>query len=349
MKTKISLGFIIFILFTLSACSGAGQPGGTLVWIDVPTNNLTFKPGEPINIEGYASSPEGVNRVEILIGTKPQEQIDNLSQEGRLFGFQTSWTPTEPGMYVIFAIAYGANGATSEPDSTTIYVGEKDDVQIGETITPTRTHTPTVEISPSPTVTPTMVPEVVIQFWADPTSIKAGECTTLQWRTENIQKVVFGGIEQPFSGKEKVCLCEPATYPLTVTMLDGMIAKPYVNIEVIGMCETPVPPDTTPPPAPVQAVPSDDQSIACKSSQSLVWLPVTDPSGIDQYHVQVQRSPDLNTWEAAPGNPILGIKDKQTSISVECGWYYRWRVRAIDGKGNIGPFSVWSRFSVTLN
>jgi hypothetical protein len=46
---------------------------------------------------------------------------------------------------------------------------------------------------------------------------------------------------------------------------------------------------------------------------------------------------------------VNGIKDKKTTIPVECGWYYRWKVRAIDGKGNIGPWSGWSRFSITLN
>jgi hypothetical protein len=349
MKTRISLVFIFFLLFMLSACTGASQSGGTLVWIDVPTSDLTFKQGEPISIEGYASSPDGVDRVEILVDTKIHEQIVNLPQEGRLVSYQSSWTPSKPGVYVIFAIAYGANGIASEPDSTIIRVGEKADVQNFETITPTSTNTPTVEISPTPTSTSTMIPETVIQFWADPTSIKAGACTTLQWRTENVQKVIFGGIEQPFSGKEQVCLCKSATYPLTVTMLDGTIAKPYVNVEVVGMCETPVPSDTTPPPAPSQAVPSDGQSIACKSSQSLVWLPVSDPSGIEEYQVQAQRSSDQKTWKAVPGSPINGIKDKKTTIPVECGWYYRWKVRAIDGKGNVGPWSGWSRFSITLN
>ena len=252
-------------------------------------------------------------------------------------------------MYVIFAVAYGANGGTSEPDSTTIIVGDSAPAQNNKTLTPTSTITPTTEISPTPTLTSTMVPETVIQFWADPSSIKAGSCTTLQWRTENVQKVIFGGIEQPFSGKEQVCLCESATYPLTATLLDGTTAKSYVNIEVVGVCETPVPSDTTPPPVPSQAVPSDGQAIACKSSQTLVWLPVTDPSGIEEYQVQAQRSSDQTNWETASGSPVNGISDKKTTIPVECGWYYRWKVRAIDGKGNVGSWSGWSRFSITLN
>jgi hypothetical protein len=32
----------------------------------------------------------------------------------------------------------------------------------------------------------------------------------------------------------------------------------------------------------------------------------------------------------------------------ECGWIYRWRVRAVDDVGNVGGWSGWSQFTVTL-
>jgi hypothetical protein len=41
--------------------------------------------------------------------------------------------------------------------------------------------------------------------------------------------------------------------------------------------------------------------------------------------------------------------DDKASIQVECGWYYRWRVRARDGAGNSSVWSNWATFSVTLN
>jgi len=40
--------------------------------------------------------------------------------------------------------------------------------------------------------------------------------------------------------------------------------------------------------------------------------------------------------------------DKQMNLSVECGWYYRFRVRAIDGVGNVGAWSGCSTFSIAL-
>ncbi|MEA3326146.1 MAG: Ig-like domain-containing protein [Chloroflexota bacterium] len=111
---------------------------------------------------------------------------------------------------------------------------------------------------------------------------------------------------------------------------------------------TQTPPDITPPAAPAPQVPADGLSLSCRSFQSLVWLPVSDPSGISEYQVEFQRSSDNSNWVSRPGSPIVGIQDKTAQISTECGWYYRWRVRALDGVGNESEWSSWSYFTVNL-
>ena len=83
-------------------------------------------------------------------------------------------------------------------------------------------------------------------------------------------------------------------------------------------------------------------------SQVLTWLPVSDPSGIAEYQVQVQRSTDHVTWSSTAGSPITGLDVKTTTIDTECGWIYRWRVRAADGAGNMSGWSDWSTFSIIL-
>jgi hypothetical protein len=216
------------------------------------------------------------------------------------------------------------------------------------------------DVTPPPEEpTPTTPSGAVIQFWADPPEINAGECTTLYWHAENVQRVVFGGVEQPLDGSYRDCLCSTQSYPLTVTLLDGTEDRRVVTVNVNGSCVTPPPPpqditpvppeDTTPPPAPSPAVPADGLSIACKGSQNLVWLPVNDESGIGEYQVQVQRHSGDNNWQAVSGSPFTGISGKTMNLPVECGWYYRWRVRAVDGKGNTGSWSGWSQFSITLS
>ncbi len=195
----------------------------------------------------------------------------------------------------------------------------------------------------------------LIQFWAEPEKVKAGGCTTVKWHVENVQTVVFGGVEQPFDGSYKDCLCSDQAYTLKVTHLDGSQDSRKVKVVVSGTCVTEVPEeiappaggDTTAPPVPGPAVPANGLSLSCRSAVSLVWLPVQDESGIAQYQVEVQRQVGKK-WAAVSGSPFTGIKGKTMSLPVECGFDYRWRVRAVDGKGNTSAWSGWSQFSIPL-
>jgi hypothetical protein len=80
----------------------------------------------------------------------------------------------------------------------------------------------------------------------------------------------------------------------------------------------------------------------------LAWSAVSDPSGIDQYQLEAQRHSGDGVWHAVSGSPWNGLSGTSRSISVECGWTYRWRVRAVDGAGNTGAWSGWSAFAVVL-
>jgi len=352
------------MLLLLASCTRGGASGETYVWLDVPVDRSVLPDVQPVKIEGHASSPGGISRVEILVDGALFTTLDNPPAEGVLASFQTEWTAPEPGDYTLQAVAYGTNGLASQPDVTHIRFGG---VELPATptiappaeITPptelpssTPTPTATLTLSPTPvpdtpTPTPTATPVPVVQFWAEPAEIEAGACTAVRWHVENVRQVIFGGLPQPFDGAYKDCLCSDERYTLTVVYVDGTEAKFPVDISVTGACITPTPVDTTPPPAPVPMVPANGLSIACKASQALVWLPVTDESGIAEYRVQIQRSMDNAKWNDAPSSP-RSAADKTVEIPVECGWIYRWRVQAVDGKGNVGPWSEWSLFSIPL-
>lgn len=357
MKRAILYGFVTAILILSSACSHQAQRG-TYVWIDAPVNNLVLPEMQSVKIEGHAASPGGVTRVDVFIDGGLLTTLSVPIDGNDLAAFSTTWEGITRGNHVIQTVAYGSTGTTSEPDTVSITIGGETQQLIS--LTPEFTLTPTItpEISVTPTITPTYtstptktsttLPEAVILFWADPASIDAGRCTTLRWKVSNVSKVVFGGLEQPFTGSDDECLCEDRTYTLKVTLLDGTNVDYTADVNVRGTCVTEVPPDTTPPPVPVPQVPANSLSIACKASQSLVWLPVTDPSKIKEYQVRIQRSSDNINWSDLATSPITGLKDKTTTIPVECGWYYRWRVRAVDGVGNISDWSNWSTFIISL-
>lgn len=204
------------------------------------------------------------------------------------------------------------------------------------------------EVSPLEGPTPTPEADITGRFWAEPAEITAGTCTKLFWDFSNVSSIIFGGIEQELQGEYRACLCEDERYTLSVTHLDGSLEKIPVDISVTGVCATPTVVDSTPPPAPAPQVPANGLTLSCRSYQDLTWLPVSDPSGISEYQVQVERHSGDSQWAAIPGSTFTGIGGKTLNISVECGWYYRWRVRAIDGADNTGSWSSWSSFIDSL-
>jgi hypothetical protein len=366
--------FFFAVIALLVACKGQQTSGGPYVWIDVPTDGLQVPPDQAIRIEGHAAYGGGIARVEIWVNGEPHLVQDDLSVRGSLAHFDQMWMPAGIGEYVVEVKAIGGDGAESIPDVVRVYVGEAV-AEVGPTATPaptseeadpTATATPEPEVTevvtptatfPPPTHTPTpppTTPAAVIEFWADAGEIDGGKCTKLHWNTENVQAVFLDGDGVVGKGSKEVCPCEDKTYILSVTLLDGGTTERSATVRVKGSCVKPTtkptvpPPDTNPPPAPQLVSPAHEESLTCVPKVTLDWKAVTDPSGIDEYRVEVQRSPVGVNWDSVDGSPWTGIGDTDLEIDVECGWYYRWRVRAVDGAGNVGPYSGWFVFIVPL-
>jgi hypothetical protein len=355
--------------------------GETAVWIDAPTDGLTLEALQPIQVEGHAGAPGGVSRVEVWVDGALVETLTELAPKGEFVSYRTSWSPDAAGTYTVQAVAYSASGAASPADSARVTFGAVADVPgtpppemgcptplgggptpvscepvsggcptpVGGGPTPV-TCEPLSSGCPTPVgggPTPVSCDAPVVNFWADPPEIRAGACSNIRWHAENVQGIVFGGHPQALDGSYEACLCATERYSLLVNYLDGTQDKPFVTVTVNGTCETEAPADTGAPPAPQLVVPADGLTIGCKASQTLAWLPVRDASGIAKYHVQVQRHSGNNKWKGAPGGD-QAVEGKTAEVSVECGWYYRWRVSAIDGAGNVGEWSDWSEFTVTL-
>lgn len=98
----------------------------------------------------------------------------------------------------------------------------------------------------------------------------------------------------------------------------------------------------------MQLKPQEGTTLDCCAALMLRWSPVSDPSGIGEYRVQVERHSGDNNWQPLDDSPWTGLSAPELELEVECGWYYRWRVRAVDGVGNVGSFSGWSEFTVSL-
>lgn len=348
-KPRQVLLFLIIFTF-LAGCGPQSGTNGMLVWLDVPVDGLILEEIQPIKIEGHASSRKAIARIEISINDSLWQVVENPPCQNNLCSFSVTWQAEKSGTYTIGALAFDANGQGSTPDEATINIGNNEVLDISvtppptSTFTPTLVHTPTHTSTPTitPTITPTSIPQPLIQFWAEPAQVDAGKCTNIRWNVSNVKSVVFGGIEQPLIGNDEECPCVDKTYTLTVTHLDSHVETRSLNVKVNGSCVSPIPP------APTPVVPTNGASLTCRASQSLTWLPVDVPGGISEYQVEIQKSANNFTWVAYPGSPVTGLLDKTTNIAVECGWYYRWRVRAVSS-GGAGPWSAWSYFAVQLS
>ncbi|MEW6579451.1 MAG: SH3 domain-containing protein [Chloroflexota bacterium] len=91
-------------------------------------------------------------------------------------------------------------------------------------------------IAPPPTATPTQaataVPQVIIEFWADKTTIAPGQCAVLSWRVEGIREVYFQGAGVVGWGSQQVCPGATTTYNLRVIRVDGVEDNRYITIVV---------------------------------------------------------------------------------------------------------------------
>jgi hypothetical protein len=130
----------------------------------------------------------------------------------------------QPGSYV-FEVQADSRGIISEADETnntrtwTIVVGQ------------------TQQQPPPPPVSED------INFRSDAPYVNAGNCTTLRWDVDGVQAVYLDGQGVTGHGSRDICPCNPTTYRLEVTKLDGSRETQDVFIDVYGTCETvPEPP-----------------------------------------------------------------------------------------------------------
>lgn len=75
-------------------------------------------------------------------------------------------------------------------------------------------------------------PNAQIDFWADRTTLRPGECTKLHWNVSNVRSVYFNGEGVAGQGSRKVCPQSTDRYTLEVNLKDGTRNMREVKIRV---------------------------------------------------------------------------------------------------------------------
>ena len=138
------------------------------------------------------------------------------------------------GVMAVFFVENGAESGvgghdarTVCPPGTTTYV-----LRVLYSDGTTSDYPITINVNPSSDYT--------LNFWADSTSIDAGQCTTLRWDVRNVQAVYLNGEGVPGVSERDVCPGSTTTYTLEVTKLDGGRDSRQVTVEVRNVQPPPV-------------------------------------------------------------------------------------------------------------
>ncbi|HEY53473.1 MAG TPA: META domain-containing protein, partial [Caldilineae bacterium] len=166
----------------------------------------------------YLLAPDGGNVPAASMGGQPTP-IQGKVAPGETYDIYVDLVaPTTPGIYQGF---WKMKNGKGQAFGQRIYVGIR------------------VPQAPTPTPAPTQTPSPEIQFSADRTQIKQGECTTVRWGVQNVQAVYLyengqdwrqHGVEG--TGSRTVCPTATTTYNLRVEKLDGSVETRTITIYV---------------------------------------------------------------------------------------------------------------------
>lgn len=245
-RHPLFIGVLVFLLagFTLACAiflgtllltSGRGAP---TVIIQSPSNSAQITAHQEITLRATASGAKDITLLEMSVDGALAATATSTNTGGQSsLILSKPWTFTVAGSHEISAIAHTAQGKKSPVAKIRVNVVEPEasitaTPMLTLTLEPTETPTPEALATPTPTLA---LPPVLGSFEANPASIPAGTCTTLEWgpvagATEVRIEPEIGGVGTP--GSMTVCPAETTTYVLTARGPGGEAqALVLVNVE----------------------------------------------------------------------------------------------------------------------
>ncbi len=384
-RIRLMMMLSLLLAVVLSGCSlyynnreEAGPISG--VFIDNPLDGAWIGIDQSVTVQGRVTAGPEILTIQMWLQVDEYDalpmtvEMTSQGAGGGLWFGQANWISGVPGEHQLRIRAVTDAGEEATSESITIHVSPQITpvpIQSEPTSTPplwvtpvvptvvlqvTPTPTPTPSPTHRPTDTPTPMPTsaAYINFWADATTVPAGTCTTIHWETAEVAGVYFDGQGVAGVDSHQVCPCASESHTLDVLLRDGSHDVRTLTINVTGYCVTPTPPrDTTPPPAPAPIGPGSldpNQPTLICGTVVLQWNPVSDPSGIQGYRVNLQWY-DGSQWQSSPPYFIVygtSLDVTEWTAPHEYQHPLRWAVWAIDNAGNHGPQSPWLYFECSV-
>ena len=188
------------------------------------------------------SESEATGYAKLPLDASPSEQvIPSLDDFGIGAFYEFIDVQATPGIRYYYKVqdipANGSAGEVVGPESAMIPLATTPapDTATATTAPPTPV-APTSTSTPSPTIAPTTKPTAApaVNFWSDAETVKAGDCTWLQWQVDHVQAVFLDGAAVNGQGAQTVCPCEVETHVLHVDYTDGSSEDFPLQIVVTG-------------------------------------------------------------------------------------------------------------------
>ena len=332
LKAILILGIaIVLASCTLPASDGVPPQGIQLV---SPQEGAQIAVGGVVPVLSTFSDPNGAQGVLLEVNgvVTRDDRFNPAMFQGKM---DQPWRPLEPGAYTLCVYLTTADGGQIKSNCVS--------VNSGGSAEPDTSPPETAEPASDETATPTIIAQ---QSAPTATADQNANCRLGPSPDYGVRTSLLKDETAPITGSNpdrswwvvKINDTDCWIWDGTVT-----VAGDTSGVPVISPPPLPKATDTQPAPltAPNPASPSGTLNCGgvggVTGGVTLNWSAVNHPNGINSYDWVLEGSPSDS---GNTGNT------QATTKGLDCGANYQWRVRAIDGKGNIGPWSGYLQFDV---
>lgn len=256
-------------VFSYPAVGSGGTKGASITLSANSTGDANWQPIAPATVTGGATY---TYRTSYNSNVATEIDAEYISSSGAHSYVWVATVPSSGGVWkqisVNFTVPSGITKATVY--QLIFYKGTLtiDDVSLAPFGT-----SPTPPPSPSPTPPPP-APAPTLSFSATPSTITAGQSSTLSWTSTNASTCTgsngWSGTKN-LSGTQSVSPTITTTYVLSCTGTGGTISK-QTTVSISSVSPPPAPPPSPPPPpAPTLTFSASPTSVVAGQSSTLAW------------------------------------------------------------------------------
>ena len=324
---KSIIAFVILALLTGCNVPVAGNNGGSQsVQIVSPQEGAQFDIGDLVSVKSNFSDPGGAQGM-ILEVNGVATRDDKFYSPMFQGNMDQPWRSIQNGPAAFCVYLSTSDGKQIRSNCVTVMIGSLS----VPAIIPSITFTPVPELTFTPTFTATPGAPTV-------TATQDANCRLGPGTAYGVTSSLLTGQTAPITGRNT----DSSWWVIQITgsgdcWIWGQVVTVTGDTNQVPVI-TPPPLPTAPLSAPSLISPNGTLNCAATTGGvTLSWSAVSHSNGISNYEWVLEGGVD-NSGSTSSTQAVIS--------SISCGASYQWRVRDVDGQGNIGPWSEYMQFNI---